>query len=239
MNQHMKKSIVLGVVLLFVMLSASSMVSASLFQTKDSEVEITVYQADGSTETSQFVLNQEKMQTLCNLALKGSENELLNCVVEFGLLDESFLQDEVMSSVDLPTEAKETLFQLDKIKAGLPVIVSPLSKVSSVTLLGGSKRIGVTPILRIVEKLLPVNLKRADVLATTTGLFGVVSTQNMLCNKALAGMFVGVIYLGFVGVSVKIPGLMHIFSGYAALTISSGVGLKSRNVKNIFEGLGQ
>jgi len=238
MKKTMKKGLVLGVVLLFVMVSGSSMVSATAVSTKGSEIQITIHQADGSTATSHFVLDTEKIQTLSNLALKGSEDELLNCVVQFGLLDDSFLRDDVIIPVELSTQTQTALFKLDKIKAGLPVIVAPMSKVSSVTLLGGSKRIGVTPVLRIIEKLLPVNLKRADVLATTTGLFGVVSTKNMLCNKALAGMFVGIIYLGFVGISLKIPGLMHIFSGYAALTISSGVGLKTRNVKNIADGLG-
>lgn len=228
-----------GVALLFVMISFSSMSSAeSVVATNASDVQITLYQQDGTMSVTQLSLDEQKIQTLRDLALSGSVDNLLQCLLEYGLIDASMLEIESVQNDEILQENDLGLLKLDKIKAGLPFIISPMSKVSSITVLGGSKRIGITPVLRIIEKLLPINLKRAELLATSTGLFGVVSTQNMLCNKALAGMFVGVIYVGFVGISIKIPGVMHIFSGYSSLTISSGLGIKIRNVKNIGDSLG-
>ena len=227
-----------GVVLLVVMLSFSSITSAeSLVASNAADVEITLYEQDGTMSVTQLSLDEQKIQTLRDLALSGSVDNLLHCLVEYGLVDSSMLEIEGLQNDEMLQENDLGILKLDKIKAGLPFIISPMSKVSSVTVFGGSKRIGITPVLRIIEKILPINLKRAEVLATSTGLFGVVSTQNLLCNKALAGMFVGVIYVGFVGIAIKIPGVMHIFSGYSALTVSSGLGIKIRNVKNIGDSL--
>ena len=111
----------------------------------------------------------------------------------------------------------------NKVRLGMPVVLRLFNKVGIVSVAGGSTRIGITPALRLIELITPLKLNRVDLLDTCWGLMTVSHTKGLLTEHTVIGPSFNVL-IGFVGVSIKIPLVATIYSGYSAVTGTIGLG---------------
>jgi len=111
------------------------------------------------------------------------------------------------------------------VKNRLPILFDLFCRVSTIHSGGCSARIGLSPLVSMLNFYKGWNLPKADVMDIAWGTVGVVDTWGMLTHHSLV-TFPGMVCLvGFVGYNFKVPFLAHIFDGYAAATFAMGFGL--------------
>lgn len=202
------------------------------------EVEVTDYKSDGSTESRIVLMKRSVAKDLKEKFLDAETlAERLEVLKNFDLVsDDTTLKDwfdgmlEKAESIGL----KDRNF-LTRTKIRLPIMISALNKVTSVSIVGGSKRIGITPIIRLIELITKLDIPRADVIVTQSGMLSILNTKSVLSKNTMITVLGFTGHVGFVGTGIKIPLLMHAHTGYSALTFGLGLGfrVKRSNLNNL------
>ena len=203
------------------------------------EVEVTDYKSDGSTDSRIVLMERSVAKNLRDEFLAAETlAEKLEVLKNFNLVsDETNLKDWFNGMLEKAKSLgiREKNF-LTRTKIKLPFMISALNKVSSVSIVGGSKRIGFTPLFRIIKKIFNLDkLTRADLLVTQSGLVSILDTKSVLSKNTMITLLGFTGHVGFVGTGIKIPFLMHIYLGHSALSFGMGLGfrVKRSNLNDI------
>jgi hypothetical protein len=232
-----KKFVVLGVVVLLIALVFTPTTHASNINESNSkegliQIEISEYKSDGIIENKTFSLTKEEVKDLKKglLNSKTIEKQLF-------ILKEYELIPENVNTKDLENDMYKRASSLgitediqpEKTRIKLPILLKFLNKVNIVYLGGVSLNIGLKFIIRIINLLPFINLPTLDFADICGGLFGVTITRGILSNNTLI-TFPGIVgIIGFVGYRIKFPFLMHIYTGFSAVTFGLGLGIQIEN----------
>ena len=197
------------------------------------EVEVTDYKSDGSTDSRIVLMERSVAKNLRDEFLAAETlAEKLEVLKNFNLVsDETNLKDWFNGMLEKAKSLgiREKNF-LTRTKIKLPFMIS------SVSIVGGSKRIGFTPLFRIIKKIFNLDkLTRADLLVTQSGLVSILDTKSVLSKNTMITLLGFTGHVGFVGTGIKIPFLMHIYLGHSALSFGMGLGfrVKRSNLNDI------
>lgn len=232
-----KKFVVLGVVVLFIALVFTPTTHAGYINKLNSkeeliQIEISEYKSDGIIENKIFSLTKKEVNNL--------KNELLNSKTiekQLFILKEHELIPEDVNTKDLENDMYKRASSLgitedtqpEKSRIKLPILLKFLNKVNIVYLGGVSLNIGLKFIIRIINLLPFINLPTLDFADICGGLFGVTTTRGILSNNTLI-TFPGIVgMIGFVGYRIKFPFLMHIYTGFSAVTFGLGFGIQIKD----------
>jgi hypothetical protein len=229
-----KKFITFGVVVLFIILVFTPITHASFlndFNSKKNliQIEISEYNSDGIVENKIFSLTKKEVNELKMELLnsKTIENQLL-------ILKEHRLIPENIGIKDLENGMNKKAAGLGitedsqpvKSRIKLPILLKFFKKVNIAYFGGVSLNIGLKFIIRFINLLPFINLPTIDFADFCGGIFGISTTRGIFSNNTLL-TFPGVVgMIGFVGYRIKFPFLMHIYSGFSAVTFCLGIGLK-------------
>lgn len=241
MEKNKIKFLAIAIVGLFMVLSFSPTTTA--VKNKNVldliEVEVTDYKSDGTKDTRTVLLEKSAIKDLKDRFL-GAESlsEKLEVLKDFDLVSkDTSVQDWFSGMLDIANDLGiKNRNRLTRTKIKLPFMISALNKVSSVSIVGGSKRIGFTPLFRIIKKIFNLDkVTRADLLVTQSGLVSILDTKSVLSKNTMITLLGFTGHVGFVGTGIKIPFLMHIHVGYSALSFGMGLGfrVKRSNLNDI------
>ena len=232
-----KKFVVLGVVILFIALVFTPTTHAGNINKSNSkgeliQIEISEYKSDGIIENKIFLLTKEEVNDLKKglLNSKTIEKQLF-ILKEYELIPENVntkdLENDMYKRASSLGITEDT--QPEKTRIKLPILLKFLNKVNIVYLGGVSLNIGLKFIIRIINLLPFINLPTLDFADICGGLFGVTTTRGILSNNTLI-TFPGIVgIIGFVGYRIKFPFLMHIYTGFSAVTFGLGLGIQIEN----------
>jgi hypothetical protein len=232
-----KKFVVLGVVVLFIALvftptTHATNINESNLKEELIQIEISEYKSDGIIENKTFSLTKGEVNDLKKglLNSKTIEKQLF-------ILKEYELIPENVNTKDLENDMYKKASSLgitediqpEKTRIKLPILLKFLNKVNIVYIGGVSLNIGLKFIIRIINLLPFINLPTLDFADICGGLFGVTTTRGILSNNTLI-TFPGIVgIIGFVGYRIKFPFLMHIYTGFSAVTFGLGLGIQIEN----------
>lgn len=195
------------------------------------EIEVTNYNPDGSITTEMISIKKSDMQNLKNKLINTeSIDERLEILKEYDIVS----KDQTANDLYQGMLKKSNKIGLDRSILSIPkfrppIMVSLFNKVTSVSVGGFSTRIGVTPLIKIINLILKLNLPRLDIIDTTTALVGILNVNNPIAKHTMVSAFGFFGHVGFVGTSIKFPIAFHVFSGYSALTFGMGIGIHIKN----------
>ena len=232
-----KKYVVLGVVVLFIALVFTPTTHAGYINELNSkgeliQIEISEYNSDGIIENKIFSLTKKEVNDL--------KMELLNSKTiekQLFILKEHELIPENINTEDLENDMYKRASSLgitedtqpEKSRIKLPILLKFLKKVNIVYFGGVSLNIGLKFIIRIINLLPFINLPTLDLADICGGLFGVTTTRGILSNNTLI-TFPGIVgMIGFVGYRIRFPFLMHIYTGFSAVTFGLGLGIQIKD----------
>lgn len=199
------------------------------------EVEVTEHRPDGRTNTRLVVLTQSEIEALeTSLSATFSLEEKLVLLKEYGLIPMDASCGAIQAG--LKQRAAEIGF-VGKIgydsTAGFdesdiwmpPFVVSVFSEVSVTFRWGASLRLGMTPLLRLINRYLNVNINRGvDVFDVCGGVRGSISSRGLLGEHYLNLNPGCAVLVGFVGYSVKRLFFRHSFYGASVVMFAAGLG---------------
>ena len=231
-----KKFFVLGVLALLLTLAFTPATQAEddrdFTEVKEKlfNIEIEEFKADGSIEKKVFEITQNEINKLKNelLSTESIEERLL-VLKKYNLIP----QDKAVEELETGMYEKADRFGItpddapQKTKLKLPILLQFFKKVSATYFGGISLNFGLKFIIRIINLLPFINLPTLDFADFCGGLFGVLTTEGLIFKNnhtlitfpGISGMF------GFVGYRIKLPFLMHIYTGFSAVTFGVGLGL--------------
>jgi hypothetical protein len=233
MRKNISKLYVTAVITLFLILCfiPATNTAESIKKADLTEIEVTDYNPDGSITTKIVTIKKSDMITLKNkLVNSESIEENLNVLKEYNLVSKDQTPEDLYQGM----LNKADLLGLDIKSSSIPkirppIVISLFNKVTSVSIAGFSTRIGISPIIRIINLILKLNLPRLDIIDTSTSLFGILSVKNPIAEHVMVNAFGFYGHIGFVGTSIKFPIGFHIFSGYSVLTFGLGLGIHIKN----------
>ena len=232
-----KKFLAFGVLILFFTLIFTPITYASLEnQSKPKEklfqIEISGYTSDGITENKIYSLTKKQVNDLKNelLQSKTIENQLF-ILKKYNLIPENVdatdLENDMHKKASKLGINKDMLPENSKIR--LPILLKFFNEVTAIYMLGPSLDIGLKFIIRIINLIPLINLPTFDFTDVCGGIFGITTTKGKFSNNTLI-TFPGITgMLGFIGYRVKLPFLMHIYSGFSVVTFGLGLGLQIKN----------
>ena len=233
----MKKILTLGVCTLFVLLIFTNTAVADVEKPslKLFDVEVTDYNADGTKDTRIVELALEEINKLREEILNAEGIEEKHSILQkYNLVSED-LKLETLKQ-DMLKRAEELGINYDmgikRIKLKFPIVISFFDKVNLVYLGGLSARVGTSPISKLIGRILRMRVPSIDLVDACSGIFGIVSTKGLFASHTLVSIFSLAGMVGFVGTSVKLPFLMHIFHGYSAMTFGIGTGIHIKSTSN-------
>ena len=240
MKKNTQKIFAVAIIAFFMLLSLTPATSATKEKKLGSiGVEVTDYLADGTSKTRKVFLERSDIKDLKNDILSAKTiSERIEVLKKFNLVEEDksaldWLKGMLERADKLGIRDKNFL---TRTKIKLPFMISALNKVSSVSIVGGSTRIGVTPLFRIIKKLFKLDqVTRADLLVTQTGILSILDTKSVLSKNTMISLLGFTGHIGFVGTGIKVPFLLHIHTGYSALSFGLGLGfrIKRSNLKDV------
>ena len=230
MKKNSSKLIIAGVVAMFLLLALAPSTNAVEIKNKNilKKVEVIDYKADGTKELRTIFFTDFEIKELKDKLLNSETlEERLGVLKEFKIISkDQTVEDwfEGMQEKAANLGIKNTNY-LTRTKIRLPIMISAFNKVNAVSIGSTSTRLGFSPIIKIVEKLIKLDLPRADILDLSSGLINVLDVKNPLAKHFIISTFGFSGHVGFVGTAVKLPFLLNIYSGYSALSIHFGLGL--------------
>jgi len=233
----MKKILTLGVCTLFLMLIFTNTAVADVEKPsiKLFDVEVTDYNSDGTKDTRIVKLTLEDINKLREEILNAEGIEEKHSIFQKYNLISKDLKLETLKQ-DMLKRAEEFGINYDmgikKIRFKFPIVISFFDKVNLVYLGGLSARIGTSPISKLVSRILRIRVPGIDLVDACSGIFGIVRTKGLYASHTLVSIFSLAGLVGFVGISIKLPFLMHIFHGYSAMTFGIGTGVHIKTVLN-------
>jgi len=197
------------------------------------DIEITEYSADGSTFTKTISLKSTDVENLKNQIIEANSlEEKCSILRSFGLIDEDDTPEvwqngmlEKASDLGL----SEELIREKCFRWRLPILLTFFNSIDAVFVMGNALRIGTSPLINFVNAMLNLNLKGIDAIDAAWGLIGVVNSKGLLFSHALVAFPAMFTTIGFVGISIKIPFYVHIFTGFSVVTAAIGIGLHTRD----------
>jgi len=229
-----KKFLVLGIIAILLSLAFTPITTADENnQPETIGIEVTDYLADGTTKTriiemSKDIINNLKQEIINTKTLEEKVQILKNYNI---LPADTKISDWEIGMQQKADSMGFNPLQLDsKTKLKLPVMLTPLKQINSVAIGSTSTRVGISPIIKIVNALLKIKLPRMELLTTYTGLISVTNARGLIVSHTMINLFSFNAMVGFVGTAVKIPFIMNIFTGYSVLSYSGGLGLHLKTV---------
>ena len=240
-----KKLGVLGVICLFFTLTITPTTQANTLSELNSkevltQIEISEFKSDGSIENKIFSLTKTEFNFLKNELLNSKTiEEQLVILKGYGLIPENVKTKDLENGMYKKALSlgltEDNLPEKSSIK--LPILLNFFKKVNVIYFVGVSLNIGLRFIIRIINLLPFINLPTLDFADVCGGLFGVTITTGIIANHTLI-TFPGIIgFIGFVGYRIKFPLLMHIYTGFSALTFGLGLGLHFKDWKSAMKNL--
>jgi hypothetical protein len=199
------------------------------------EIEVTEYKPDGSINTKRMILRQREIKTLEErLSIADTLEEKLSLLKEYGLIPAE-ASPEVMEAGMRHiaenmgiTEEKTQNFASNYRKSDMwfpPISISFFNEVSTTFRRGTSVRIGLTPYLRLIDRLIGLNIPRGiDIIDICWGMKGTVFTKGSLGEHTLYLEPGFLVLVGFIGYSYKRPFFRHSFTGASVMTFTIGFG---------------
>jgi hypothetical protein len=234
MKNTAKKGCILLVIVLLCCLSCIPSITSSVISPSATvPIEVNQYQPDGSINTATIYLAEDDIAALrADILAVGSAGERFAVYQYYGLIPEGVslatLQQDMMyraGAMEFSPERSQLKNGDALVKNRLPILFDLFCRVSTIHSGGCSARIGLSPLVSMLNFYKGWNLPKADVMDVTWGTVGVVDTWGLLTHHSLVS-FPGMMCLvGFVGYNFKMPFLAHIFDGYAAATFAMGFGL--------------
>jgi hypothetical protein len=233
-----KKYFVIGVVLLLLALAYAPTTQANIGNDSKNdekqlfEVEIKEYKPDGSTIKNIVKLTQIEINSIKSELINANTNEdQISIFKKYNLISKDVKVDDLESGMYKKAESLglDKNMLLNKLQIKLPILLQLFKKVNIVYFGGLSLRLGLTPIIRLINIILPVNLPDVDIIDLSGAIFGFIKTKGFLATNtlitfpSLSGM------IGFVGFCIKIPLFMRVYTGYSVATFGFGLGLHIRN----------
>lgn len=233
-----KKYFVIGVVVLLLAFAFTPINQAKIGnELKNDEkhlfdIEIEEYKADGSTLKNIVKLTKIEINSLKSELINAKTNEdQISIFKKFNLIS----KDVKVDDLELGMYKKAEIFGLNndillnKLKIRLPILLQLFKKVNIVYFGGISLRLGLTPIIKLINIILPVNIPDFDIIDLSGALFGVIKTRGLLATHTLITFPSLSGLIGFVGFCIKIPFFMRIYSGFSVATFGIGIGPHIRN----------
>lgn len=232
-----KKFIAFGVLILFFTLIFAPITNASLENQSKPEkellqIEISEYKSDGIIENKIFSLTKKEVNELKDELLKSTTiDKQLLILKKYNLIPENVdvtdLENDMYKKASHLGINKDILPEKSKIR--LPILLKFFNEVTAVYMLGPSLDIGLKFIIRIINLIPLINLPTFDFVDVCGGIFGITTTSGKFSNNTLI-TFPGITgMLGFIGYRIKLPFLMHIYSGFSVVTFGLGLGLQIKN----------
>jgi len=233
MKKNISKIFVIYVIALFMTLCIIPAINANenITESDLTEIEVTNYKSDGSITTEIISIKKSDMKILKNKLLNTeSIEERLEVLKEYNIVSKNQTANDLYQGM----LKKSNKIGLDKSSLSIPkfrapVVLSLFNKVTSVSVGGFSTRIGVTPLIKIINLILKLNLPRLDVIDTTTALVGILHVNNPIARHTMVSALGFFGHVGFVGTAIKFPIAFHVFNGYSALTFGLGIGIHIKN----------
>lgn len=232
MKKNISKIFVLSVIALFIALSFIPSINAAenIKEADLTKIEVTNYNPDGSTTTEIISIEKSDMEILKNKLINtNSLEERLEVLKEFSIISKDQSTDDLYQGMLKKAEKIGLEKSLSIPKFRPPIVASLFNKVTSVSVGGFSTRIGVTPLIKIINIILKLNLPRLDIIDTTTALVGILNVNNPISKHTMVSALGFFGHVGFVGTSIKFPVALHIFSGFSVLTFGMGIGIHIKN----------
>ena len=231
----MKKILVLGVCALFLLLTFANTAVADIKKPsmKLFDIEVTDHNPDGTKDTRIVKLTLRDINNLRKDILNAESMEEKHSIFQkYNLVSEDlnteFLKQGMLKRAEDMGLGSE--LELKKIRLRLPIVLSFFDKVDVIYLGGTSARVGTSPIINLINRLLKTKLPGIDLVDVCSGLFGIVNARGIFVKDTLISLFSLAGLVGFVGTSVKIPLIMHIFNGYSAMTFGMGAGIHIKTI---------
>ncbi len=232
MNSISKKVMAVAMVMVFVGVAATSMVSASsvAITTKNTvDVSVSVHNADGTIESSVVQIDEATIEQLKADLLDAKGLEKLDVLCEYGLIEESVAESDWQQALKDTDDGRfdklmHVLEFLKKFK--LPYIVGFSNQVSAVMVMGQSRSLGITIPEAIIERFEGFDANRANLFTSFHGLAGYIRVEKNDGPETLVGVLMGGTFVGFVGVHVEVEKVFESYSGYSLFTYAMGIGLK-------------
>ena len=232
MNSVSKKVMAIAMVMVFIGVAATSMVSASsvAITTKNTvDVSVSVHNADGTVESSIVKIDEATIEQLKADLLDAKGLEKLDILYEYGLIEESVAKADWKQALEETDDGRfdKLMHVLEFLKRfKLPYIVGFSNQVSAVMLMGQSKSIGVSIPEAIIERFEGFDANRANLFTSFHGLAGYMRVEKNNGPETLVGVLMGGTFVGFVGVHVEVEKVFESYSGYSLFTYGMGIGLK-------------
>ena len=199
------------------------------------QVTVTKYSPDGTITSKQISLEvKEAIELKTRLYTTTKMGERLSLLKKHRLVPliatPEYLKQgmyELMSSngITLQTLMKDVSSFEESTNLRLPIMLTFLSHIDAVYLIGNSLRVGCTPVTMALNRLFGWNIKGIDLVDVCWGTLGIINARGMLGTHAFVCMPSYMFMAGFVGYAVKFPLSYHIFSGYAVATLAVGMGI--------------
>jgi hypothetical protein len=232
MSMPTKKVLVFGVIFLFIAISFSSTINAENNYSKENEffkVEITEYKSDGTIERSVKSLKKVELLDLKRdiLGAKTIE-EKLSVFKGKGLISQNVLLSDLEQGMHQKAEKYGISKNLNPsgIKIRPPILLTLLSTVNTFYFGGGSLSFGLSPLIRLINWIIPIGLFGIDIVNFAGGAIGVTHTVDLFYKQTMITFPGFTSMVGFVGYSFKIPTTMHVFIGFSVATFGLGLGIK-------------
>ncbi len=202
------------------------------------EIELTEYRSDGACETRVVQLSLDAAREI----LKAFQNtqdsrETFRILKKHELIPrDTVLEDWRKGMYDraktlgiLPGDIQD-FFHLNRevARLKLPFMLSALSKVDAVSIIGSGIRIGV-PSYRGLLKLM-TGFRFMDLFDIRGGLVGIISTKNVIRQHSFVAIPSVMGMIGFVGMHLHIPFILDIYTGFSALTFAGGAGIHTVDI---------
>jgi|GEM_PF-4733040 len=232
MNTLRKKMLAVAMVLVFVGVASSSMVSASSVEVSEKntvDVSVSVHNADGSISTEIVEIDTMTVEQLKTDLMAAKGLDKLEVLSDYGLIKDSVadfdwkqaLNDNEDGRFDKLIRAFEFLKRFK-----LPYIIGFSNQVSAVMIMGSSKSIGFSIPEAILERYADLDANCVNLLTSFHGLAGYMQIEKQNGPETLIGVLMGGGFIGFVGVHVEVPRVFESYSGYSVMTYGMGIGLK-------------
>ncbi len=232
MSMFTKKFLVTIVIFLFIAISFTSAINAENNFNKGNkffDVEITEYKSDGTIDRNIISLTKVELLNLKKELLASKTiGEKLSVFKGKGLIS----RDVKVSNLEQGMYQKAEKFGISKnmnsneFKIRPPILLTLFSTVNTFYFGGGSLSLGLSPLMRLINMIIPIGLPGIDIVNFIGGFFGITHTVGIFYKQIMITFPGFSSMLGFVGYSFKIPTTMHVFIGFSVATIGLGLGIK-------------
>jgi hypothetical protein len=232
MIKSINKILTSAVIILFIAISLAPAINSesnSIKDEKNCDVEITEYKSDGTINKVTISLTKDELNDLKkDLFTAETQEQKLTILKQKGLVPQNIELENLEKGMYKKAERLGISNDIGShnIKIRLPILFTLFTLVDTFYFGGASLSIGLSPLMRFINQILPIKIPGIDVIDLAGGFFGVTFTRGLFYRQTLLtfGGFTSMV--GFVGYSFKVPASIHLFLGFSVATIGLGLGFK-------------